>query len=275
MGRGDAERHADQDAHDGREADERDRLDRRLPISEIGDGDERDDNEDGQAPRPMHPVGERGQRKNDDEKRDVQQYRGEAVNQEIDHRGHRVEKTGGVVLQPGDADLDQASERKFRLREPTLQGRPSSLLRGACGSRKPGLLLPSCGGGWEGGRAACRHFLSDLLDLRFSAPHSLVGSTPHPNPPPQGGRENARLSTGYECEEEPLSFDKTAFGSVAQRPRLALTAASPGLPSKVVTPSSQVASWGGLVFSHSCAAFGPSSPSVRILFITRFSISTV
>ena len=125
MGGGNADRHPDQDARDGRESDERNRLDRRLPISEVGDGDERDDDEGGQAPRPMHPVGERGEGENDDEKRDVQENRSEAVDQKIDHRRHRVEKTGGVVLQPGDADLDPAPERNFRLGEPTLQGRPS------------------------------------------------------------------------------------------------------------------------------------------------------
>src|SRR6202020_1993859 len=59
------------------------------------------------------------------------------------------------------------------------------------------------------------------------------------------------------------------------RPRLFLTESRPGLPSNVVTPSSQAVSCGGLVFSHSCAAFGPSSPSVRILFITRFSMAAV
>ena len=58
-------------------------------------------------------------------------------------------------------------------------------------------------------------------------------------------------------------------------PKLFFTASSPGLPSKVVTPSSHALSCGGLVFSHSCAAFDPSVPSVRILFITTFSMSTV
>ena len=126
MGRGDADRHADHDARDGREPDERDRLDRRLPIAEVGDEDEGDDDEGGEAPRSMHPIGERREGENDDQERDVQKDRGEAVDQKIDHRRHRVEKPGGVVLQPGYADLDPASERKLRLGEPALQRRPSS-----------------------------------------------------------------------------------------------------------------------------------------------------
>ena len=109
-----------------REPDERNRLDRRLPISEIGDGDERDDHERRQAPGPVHPIGERRERENDDEKRDVEQDRGEAVDQKVDHRRHRVEESGCVVLQPGDPDLDPAPERNFRLGEPTLQRRPSN-----------------------------------------------------------------------------------------------------------------------------------------------------
>ena len=100
---GDAERHADQHAHDGREADQRDRLHRRLPISEIGDGDERDDHERRQLPGPVHPIGERRDGENDDEKRDVEQDRGETVDQEVDHRRHRIEESSRVVLQPSDA----------------------------------------------------------------------------------------------------------------------------------------------------------------------------
>ncbi len=126
MGRGDAERHADQHAHDGREPDQRDRLHRRLPIAEIGDGDERDDHERRQAPGPVHPIGERRERENDDEKRDVQQDRGEAVDQKVDHRRHRVEESGRIVLQPRDPDLNPTSERHFGLGEPTLQRRPSN-----------------------------------------------------------------------------------------------------------------------------------------------------
>ena len=126
MGRGDAERHADQHAHDGREADQRNRLDRRLPISEVGDGDEGDDHERRQSPGPVHPIGERREGENDDEKRDVEEDRGEAVDQKVDQRRHRIEEPGGVVLQPSDPDLNPASERHFRLGEPTLQRRPSN-----------------------------------------------------------------------------------------------------------------------------------------------------
>ena len=213
MGRGDAERHADQDAHDGREADQRNRLDRRLPISEIGDGDERDDHERRQSPGPVHPIGERRERENDDEKRDVEEDRGEAVDQKVDQRRHRIEEPGGVVLQPSDPDLNPASERNFGLGEPTLQRRPSN------------------------------------------------------------------KDTGEPLEDRPrVARTERARSGVVRytyRPRLFLTASRPGLPSNVVTPSSQAVSCGGLVFSHSWAAFGPSSPSVRILFITRFSMSTV
>src|SRR5207237_7549903 len=60
-----------------------------------------------------------------------------------------------------------------------------------------------------------------------------------------------------------------------QRPRLFLTAGRPGWPSKVVTPASQASSEAGLAFSHSSAALGASSLSLRILFITVFSMSTV
>ena len=79
-----------------------------------------------EPPGPVQPVGERRDRENDDEKRHVQQDRGEAVDQKVDHRRHRIEEPGGIVLQPGDADLDQAAERQFRLGEPALQRRPSS-----------------------------------------------------------------------------------------------------------------------------------------------------
>ena len=50
MGRGDADRHPDDDAGQRREPDERDRLDRGLPIAEIGDEEEGDDDEGRQAP---------------------------------------------------------------------------------------------------------------------------------------------------------------------------------------------------------------------------------
>src|ERR1700733_6421621 len=213
MGRGDAEWHADQHAHDGRKPDQRDRLHRRLPISEIGDGDERNDHERRQFPRPVHPIGERREGENDNEKRDVEEDGGEAVDQKVDQRRHRVEESGGIVLQPRDSDLNPASERHFGLGEPTLQRRPSN---------------------------------KDT-------------SEPLKDRPRVARTERAR----------------SGVVRYTYRPRLFLTASSPGLPSKVVTPSSQVVSCGGLVFSHSWAAFGPSSPSVRILFITRFSISTV
>ena len=74
----------------------------------------------------MHPVGQRRERENDDEKRDVEQDRGEAVDQEVDHGRDGVEEPRGVILQPGDADLDPAPERQFRLGEPTLQRHPSN-----------------------------------------------------------------------------------------------------------------------------------------------------
>ena len=50
VGRGDADRHADDDAGQGREADQRNRLDRRLPVAEIGDEDEGDDDEGREPP---------------------------------------------------------------------------------------------------------------------------------------------------------------------------------------------------------------------------------
>ena len=126
MGGGDAERHADQHAHNGREADQRNRLDRRLPISEIGDGDERDDHERRQSPGPVHPIGERREGENDDEKRNVEEDRSEAVDQKVDQRRHRIEESGCVVLQPSYPDLNPASERNFGFGKPTLQRRPSN-----------------------------------------------------------------------------------------------------------------------------------------------------
>ena len=78
--------------------------------------DERDDDEGRQAPGPVQPVGERREGENDDEKRDVEQDRGEAVDEKVDQRRHRIEEAGGVVLQPGDADLDPASERQLSAR---------------------------------------------------------------------------------------------------------------------------------------------------------------
>jgi len=74
----------------------------------------------------MHPKGERREGENDDEKWDVQEYRGETVDQKVDHRRHRIKESSGVVLQPSDPDLNPASERQFRLGEPTLQSRLSN-----------------------------------------------------------------------------------------------------------------------------------------------------
>src|ERR1700722_17080963 len=214
MGRGNAERHADQDAPNGREPDKRNRLDRRLPISEVGDGDKCDDHERRQAPRPGHPIGERRERENDDEERDVEQNRGEAIDHKVDQRRHRIEEPGCIVLQPGYPDFNPASEGHFGLGEPTLQRRASN---------------------------------------------KNAGEPPWDNRPRVARTERAR----------------PGVVRYTYRPRLFLTASRPGWPSNVVTPSSQAVSCGGLVFSHSWAAFGPSSPSVRILFITRFSMSTV
>src|ERR1700733_14153424 len=108
-----------------------------------------------------------------------------------------------------------------------------------------------------------------ILTQRPSGTLGSVNQPPNAVPPtriPDKPLEDARprvTRTGRDWE------------SIAYRPRLFLTASRPGLPSNVVTPASHGVSCGGLVFSHSCAAYGPSSPSVRILFITRFSISTV
>ena len=108
---------------------------RRLPVAEIGDENEGDDDERRQPPRTVQPIGQRRDGEDDDEERNVQQDRGRSVDQEVDRRRHRVEEPGGVVLQPGDANLDQPAERQFRFGEPALQGllstpRPS----GAVGS---------------------------------------------------------------------------------------------------------------------------------------------
>ena len=72
MRRGHADRHADNDARQGREPDERNRLDRRLPVAEVGDEDEGRDHEGGQAPGAMQPIGQRRDGENDDEKGDMQ-----------------------------------------------------------------------------------------------------------------------------------------------------------------------------------------------------------
>src|ERR1700728_2924734 len=149
MGGGDAKRHADQDAYYGREPDERNRLDRRLPVSQIGDGYERDDNERRQTPRPMHPVGQRRERENDDEKRDVEQNRGEAIDHEVDQRRHRVEESGCIILQPSDPDFNPTSEWHFGLGEPTFQRRPSTRIPASP-------LSPSCPGTARTGRAPLR-----------------------------------------------------------------------------------------------------------------------
>src|SRR3984957_21124655 len=86
-----------------------------------GDADERR-----QSPGPVHPIGERREGENDDEKRNVEEDRSEAVDQKVDQRRHRIEESGRVVLQPSDPDLNPASERNFRFGKPTLQRRPSN-----------------------------------------------------------------------------------------------------------------------------------------------------
>ena len=127
MGGGDAERHAEHDAGQGGEADQRNRLQRRLPVAEVGDDDERDDDEGREAPGPVQPVGERRDRKDDDEERHVHEDRREPVDQKVDQGRDRIEEAGRIVLQPGDADLDQPAERQFRFGEPALQRPRSSL----------------------------------------------------------------------------------------------------------------------------------------------------
>ena len=136
---------------------------RRLPIAEVGDEDEGDDDENGEPPGSMQPIGERREGEDDDEKRDVQEDRGEAVDQKVDDRRHRVEESGCVVLQPGDADLDPAPERYLGLGEPTLQ-RSSS----RCGPDAPARRLPvhAARGGEGDRRGSARLEAEARLDRR-------------------------------------------------------------------------------------------------------------
>ena len=105
VGRGDAERHADNDAAKGRKAHEGDRLHGGFPVAEIGDDQERDDDKQRELPGAVKPIAKRRDGEDDDEEWNMKENRGKSVDREVDDRRDSVEKAGGVILKPRYADF--------------------------------------------------------------------------------------------------------------------------------------------------------------------------
>ena len=119
----DAEGHADDDAGRGGEEDERQGLDRRAPVAEIGDEEQRQHDEEGELPGAVQGVDRPRQEHDEQERRHQEQALREAVDEERQAGREGVEEALGVLVQEIDAVAHPLAERDLVGRNPLFHRR--------------------------------------------------------------------------------------------------------------------------------------------------------
>ena len=120
--RGDADRHADDDAEEGRRDDQRQRLDGRLPVAEIDDEQEPEDDRDGEADRTVEEPGADAEYRDQHQRRKPKERLGQAVDDRAEDEGDEIEEAGGMLVEHVDHRLEPRPERDLVRGEPVIHG---------------------------------------------------------------------------------------------------------------------------------------------------------
>ena len=119
----DAERHADDDAGRRREQDEGQGFDRRPPVAEIGDEEQREDDEEAQLPGAVQGVDRRRDQGDEEERRHDEERLRQAVDEERQAGREGVEEGLGVLVEKVDAVAHPSPKRDFSRRDPVFHRR--------------------------------------------------------------------------------------------------------------------------------------------------------